>query len=88
MRTTIDRAGRLVLPKKTRDRLGIRAGDELEIEPVADGVRLRVVQDSPRLIREAGVLVFAGGRLERRVGDGIQEHRDERLAELVRQAIS
>lgn len=39
MRTTIDRAGRLVVPKALRDRLGLQAG---EVELTADGSALRV----------------------------------------------
>jgi AbrB family looped-hinge helix DNA binding protein len=49
MKVTIDRAGRLVLPKPIRDELGLRGGEELEatvregrieIEPPAARVRL------------------------------------------------
>lgn len=39
MRTTIDRAGRLVIPKSLRDRLGLVPG---EVEVSADGAALRV----------------------------------------------
>jgi AbrB family looped-hinge helix DNA binding protein len=40
MRTTIDAAGRLVVPKSLRDELGLAAGTELDVEAV-DG-RLEV----------------------------------------------
>ena len=39
MRTTIDKAGRLVIPKQLRDQLGLRAG---EVEVSVHGAGLRV----------------------------------------------
>lgn len=39
MRATIDKAGRLVVPKPLRDLLGLRPG---EVEVTADGAALRV----------------------------------------------
>ena len=39
MRTTIDKAGRLVIPKQLRDHVGLRAG---VVEVTAEGTGLRV----------------------------------------------
>jgi len=56
MRTTIDRAGRIVIPKALRDRLGLSGGEELdvaerdgriEIVPVAGRIRLARDADGP-----------------------------------------
>jgi AbrB family looped-hinge helix DNA binding protein len=39
MRTTIDKAGRVVIPRALRDKIGLRAG---EVEIVADGAGIRI----------------------------------------------
>jgi len=56
MRTTIDKAGRLVIPKTLRDRLGLRAGT---VEVDADGASLRVEPITGKnLQRRSGRLVI------------------------------
>lgn len=61
MRATIDKAGRLVIPKPLRDRLGLVPG---EVEVVADGNALRVESPaSEDLQEENGRLVIAAGGL-------------------------
>lgn len=59
MRTTIDKAGRLVVPKDLRDRVGLASGPA---EIVVDGAGLRVEAiASPALAdRPGGRLVVAG----------------------------
>jgi AbrB family looped-hinge helix DNA binding protein len=56
VRTTIDKAGRLVVPKALRDRLGLQPG---EIEVTADGAALRVEPvSSDSLVQRNGRLVI------------------------------
>ena len=55
MRSTIDKAGRLVIPKALRDQLGLRPGD---VELSADGAALRVVPVHDSLFEADGRLVI------------------------------
>lgn len=57
MKTTIDRAGRLVVPKAIRDSLDLAAGQELEII-ARDGQLIVEAASAPmRIERRDGVLV-------------------------------
>ncbi len=51
MRTTIDRAGRVVIPAALREKAGFTAGAELEVTADEQGVRLERVAAGPRLVR-------------------------------------
>jgi AbrB family looped-hinge helix DNA binding protein len=57
MRSTIDKAGRVVIPASIRDRAGLTAGTELEITLDDLGVRLERVADGPRLMKVGRRLV-------------------------------
>jgi AbrB family looped-hinge helix DNA binding protein len=57
MRTTIDKAGRVVIPAAIRERAGLAAGTELEISLDDQGVRLERVAARPRLVRVGKRLV-------------------------------
>ena len=51
MRTTIDKAGRVVIPAAVRDRAGLTPGTMLEITVDEFGVRLEPVAPGPRLVK-------------------------------------
>jgi AbrB family looped-hinge helix DNA binding protein len=57
MRTTIDKAGRLVIPAAVRDRTGLTPGTELEISVDEFGVRLERVAAAPRIVKVGRRLV-------------------------------
>ncbi|MEX2196891.1 MAG: AbrB/MazE/SpoVT family DNA-binding domain-containing protein [Thermoleophilaceae bacterium] len=57
MRTTIDAAGRLVVPKPLRDELGFAPGRELELNAVDGRLEVEVPATPMRLEEREGVLV-------------------------------
>lgn len=57
MRTTIDKAGRLVIPAAVRERLGLEPGTTLEVTVDEVGVRLERVAPGPQLVRVGKRLV-------------------------------
>jgi len=63
MKTTIDRAGRLVIPRALRDRIGLSDGGEVELELDGAAVRIEPVPGHD-LKEDDGLLVIpASGTL-------------------------
>ena len=62
MRTTIDNAGRLVIPKSLREQSGITAG---EVEVFLDGAAIRIESvTTDDLVEEDGLLLLPNGGQE------------------------
>jgi AbrB family looped-hinge helix DNA binding protein len=57
MRTTIDKAGRVVIPAAIRDRAALGPGMELEVTADDFGIRLERVALPPRLVKVGRRLV-------------------------------
>jgi AbrB family looped-hinge helix DNA binding protein len=51
MKTSIDKAGRVVIPAAIRERAGLVAGAEIEVTVDDMGVRLERVAPGPRLVK-------------------------------------
>ncbi|MCE2902484.1 MAG: AbrB/MazE/SpoVT family DNA-binding domain-containing protein [Gemmatimonas sp.] len=58
---TIDKAGRIIVPKALRDALHLEAGDTLELEAEGEQMTLRPVRSGSALRKERGVWVFRRG---------------------------
>lgn len=85
MQVTIDKLGRIVVPKPVRERLGLRPGARLDLVEDDDEVRLRPVGVPARLEEQDGVLVVVhdeAGSLEAdavlRLRDQIRRERTDR----------
>lgn len=78
MEATIDRFGRIVIPKKIRDDFNLKPGSQIHFEEAEKTIVLKPVSGEPTLIEKDGVLVFSGtsaGNIEKT----ISEHREERM---------
>jgi AbrB family looped-hinge helix DNA binding protein len=63
VKTTVDKAGRLVIPKRLRDEIGLRPGQEVLIDVVGTGllVQLPVTGDPPLEERDGRLVVARTG---------------------------
>ena len=62
MRLTLDKGGRIVIPKMLREALQLEPGDMVELERAGDELTLRPVRGTGPLLKEQGVWVFRSGQ--------------------------
>ena len=80
---TIDKAGRIVLPKPVREELQLSPGDSLEVDSSEERVILRPVRGHGRMYKKQGVWVFDSGEpldtdVVNRTLRQVREERDRR----------
>ncbi len=82
---SIDQAGRLVVPKPLRQRLGLEAGSRIRIWEEDGRLLMEPVPEETLLVQDGGLLLCSG-RLE---GGpvSIEDLRDERIDALIHDAI-
>ncbi len=88
METTIDAAGRVVIPKAIRDRLGLKSGTPLRIEAIDGRVEIEAVCTEPHLEWRNGLLVAVANHATpplspTDVEEALTGLRDERLTEIL-----
>ena len=77
---TMDRAGRVAIPKVLRDELELSAGDDLELQCEGEQIILRPLRRRPALEKERGIWVYrTGERLRASVAqEALKRIRDRR----------
>ena len=77
---TIDKAGRVVIPKWTRTALHLEPGDALEMDSAGEQITLKPVRGTGPLNKEQGVWVFRTGQplASSDTDDVLQQLRSER----------
>ena len=76
MQSTLDKFGRVVIPKSVRDELHLTPGTALSIEERNGEVVLRPTWETPPVIRKGGLLLFSGEA----VGDLLEVQAEQRRA--------
>jgi AbrB family looped-hinge helix DNA binding protein len=71
MRTTIDRAGRLVIPRLLRDRIGLAQGGEVELE--LDGAAVRIEPVAGTELRERDGILMIPASSAPLTGDAVRD---------------
>ena len=62
VKLTLDKAGRVVIPKRLRDQLHLSSGDTLEIESHGDAFIVRPVREEATMYKEDGMWVVKTGQ--------------------------
>jgi AbrB family looped-hinge helix DNA binding protein len=81
MKTTLDRFGRVVVPKDIRDRLGLQPGTEIEIDEKGNEVVIKPVEHEAPLMVKEDILVYSG-KATRDIRDAVRAHREDRLRKI------
>ncbi|MEO8662782.1 MAG: AbrB/MazE/SpoVT family DNA-binding domain-containing protein [Bryobacteraceae bacterium] len=80
MTLKMDKAGRVILPKPVRDRLGLHEGSDLEMKETPEGVVLKPVELRPSMVKKQGLWVHTGSVPPSfDVLQAIRDDRDERI---------
>ena len=81
MELKIDKAGRIVVPKPLRERLGFKPNTELEAIEQPEGVLLKRVEQRPSMVKVDGLWVHQGsaepGADWERILEDVREERIE-----------
>lgn len=84
-KTTIDKFGRILIPKEIRSDLALMPGSALEIEEREDEITLRLAKEKPLLVKKDSVLVVQA-RAEGELVGIAKRLRRERLEEIIRKS--
>ena len=85
MEATIDKFGRIVIPKELRDLFGLKPGSTLKVDSSTEEITLKPVSEEPPLARKKGVLVITAEINESRdIVTLIEDGRNERIEQIMR----
>ena len=82
MVTTLDKFGRVIIPKRLREHLGINTKSTLNISEDGKRIVIELIQDKEPVVERNGILVFTGN-LDDKKGDLIKSDRNRRMKKIL-----
>jgi len=82
MITTLDKFGRVIIPKRLREHLGINSETALNISEDNKRIVIELVKEKTPIVNRDGILVFTG-KLEKKRSDLIKSDRNKRMRKLL-----
>ena len=82
-KVSLDKGGRLVLPKSLRNEMQLEPGDTLVLERDGERITLRPVRPEAPLQKELGIWVYEGEPSDLSIPELIDRERTKRLRELI-----
>ena len=81
---TLDKAGRVLIPKSLREDLHLGPGDVLELKQQGEEITLRPIRPAALVKKERGVWVFQGEPTDESIIELIDRQRETRIREIFR----
>lgn len=82
MITMLDKFGRVIIPKRFREHLGINFKSTLNISEDGKRIVIELVHEKELVVNRNGILVYTGN-LENKKGDLIKPDRNRRMRKLL-----
>jgi AbrB family looped-hinge helix DNA binding protein len=81
MELKVDKFGRVVLPKKIREHLGVGLSLKVEVKETPEGILLKPVRRESGLMMKDGILIHRGGGDDRQINWDtlLEDEREERI---------
>jgi AbrB family looped-hinge helix DNA binding protein len=84
VKLTLDKAGRLVIPKAVRRQLRLEPGDALALESQTDQLTLKPIRPAVGLKKEYGVWVYRSEQAQKfSASELVEQDRERRIRELM-----
>lgn len=84
MITTLDKYGRIIIPKKIREQLGISSETGLHLEEDGNRIIIEPIQEEEPVVDKDGILVFTG-KIQDDPGQLLEGDRQQRMNKLLGQ---